>query len=127
MQYKLSTALTLVSILTIPLAIWASIPPWDSIEIHGGNIAEKQTHQIRLVEEDAYPHGLSIRIKGEIDGIAEITTHHDSLNSGQTVRLGPGRVSEQFGGDYYDSDAEIIYNPISSKKGKLKVQYKFHY
>ncbi len=119
--------LVAVGVVAVSLAIWLAIPPWQSIDISGFDVAKNHIYAISMDDENDFAHGLSIRIRGSIDGTAQITTHHDSLNVGIIAKFGPGDVCVDYGGDYYDSEAEIIYTPITAKSGELKVYYNFEH
>lgn len=69
--------------------------------------------------QSASVHSISLRIRGKIDGTAQI--------SGPPLQ--PKRVSGSFeiahNGDYYSTNCVINYLPVGVRKGRVTVDYEF--
>ncbi|HMF16053.1 MAG TPA: hypothetical protein VKE98_02550 [Gemmataceae bacterium] len=70
------------------------------------------------------PYGITIRGSGEVDGEATLSL----LLNGEAYKVEKlsGTVSFEWGGDWYSETAEIRYEPINVRSGKLIFHYRFH-
>ena len=70
--------------------------------------------------------GMSVVVTGDIDGIATIER---SYSSGQRMygpqKIGPGKVSFHAGGDWYDNQCIVYYEPGTVNSGQLSIRYRF--
>lgn len=69
-------------------------------------------------------HAITISGKGQISGVAKICL----ILNGAPYKSEDisGKVSFNWGGDWYSDTAEISYSPISISDGQLTIKFKFH-
>jgi hypothetical protein len=69
-------------------------------------------------------HALTIRVSGEIEGQATLTL----ILNGEPYKTEQltGKISFEWGGDWYADTAEIRYEPVNVQSGNVKLQYRFH-
>lgn len=69
--------------------------------------------------DSPYVHGLSVRIRGHLDGIATI-----SLTNFPVQKL-TGDFDVKIGGDWYTTNCVLNYSPQDVRAGKVKIEYYF--
>jgi hypothetical protein len=67
-----------------------------------------------------FPHSISVRVYGEIDGAAYVYLPEWGSN-----KLS-GTVDWKRSGDWFHTNCELSYFPEGVRSGKLKVRYAFH-
>jgi hypothetical protein len=71
-----------------------------------------------------YTHGVSIRGSGDIDGEATMSL----MLNGEPYKVTKlrGRIDFEWGGDWYAETAEIRYEPVKVRSGKVVLHYRFY-
>jgi len=74
--------------------------------------------------KQGYIHAITISGKGQISGSAKIIL----ILNGTPYKSEDifGKVSFNWGGDWYSDTAEIRYDPVSVGEGQLSIKFKFH-
>ena len=121
MRFSLRWLLAAVSVLSVLLgiAIWNS--RWERCVIEGSALAEEQTLRLTTTTEYAYVYGITIRVKGELDGTSTLILPWDD----KRIVLGPGSISQYVQHDFYDAKAGVKYLPGTTKSGRLIIEYDF--
>lgn len=121
MQYRLQTAIFGVGILSLVLGTWCWATGWSKTGIHGRDIATSKTVVLSVDGKSSDVLGLSICIKGNVDGRASLTLPWDNVK----LPIGPGDVHKCVEHDYYSNRAVLRYEPGTSSKGNLVIEYDF--
>src|SRR5688572_3002026 len=108
-----------------------SILPVSLLVVSLCGCGNKQTSQIADVTKPATlqlttapqqgtsVHNLSLRIRGQIDGVAYIS---GTILSTQRIS---GEFDIKAGGDYYTTNCIVQYSPEQVKSGRVAVKYEF--
>lgn len=117
-RYRLQTLFLFVAVVAALLSALLWLTRWPSFTIAGSAIAAAKMYTVETSDE--FPHYLSIKVTGYIDGQAKVTTH-----GGRITTIGPGQVDIEIEGEWYESAADIQYSPQNVNRGRLVVRYKF--
>jgi hypothetical protein len=115
-SFGIRQLLLFVAVCAFALGMWNWLIRWRSFTISGDGIAEVQRV---FIKTNRYPTGLRIRIVGNLDGQATITTPIQELT------VGPEEFDRLIVGDYYDKEGKVRYSPSTARNGKVTIQYKF--
>ena len=87
------------------------------------DVSKPETIMVMKRRSQGFISGMTIRGSGRLDGNAEIVL---LLNDKpyKTERL-CGKISFQWGGDWFEDSATIEYRPSSAKTGELSLNYEF--
>jgi hypothetical protein len=115
---KLFVGVTMLSLL-LGAVIWNS--RWQRRVIRGSELANEQTIRLTINTEDKYVYGITIRVKGELDGTATLILPWDDT----LLSVGPGKISQYVSHDFYEAKADLKYLPGTTKSGLLIIEYDF--
>ncbi len=87
------------------------------------DIRKKEIIILRKNLSQRYIHNIKINISGTIKGQSTISLILN--NKEYKINKLNGDFSFNWGGDWYDDTAKIIYQPISTQNGNVTIQYKF--
>jgi hypothetical protein len=87
------------------------------------DVCQPETLVIGRATGSPYTHGITIRGSGYIDGEATISL----LLHGQPYQSAKlsGNVDFRWGGEWYSETAEIRYEPVNVRSGKVVLHYRF--
>ena len=85
------------------------------------DVSTKQT--VTLTSESNTPTNYKLRFSGFIDGVADVSM----LLEGGVYRKERimDHVAVEWSGDWYNQDLVVVYEPIGSVTGELKIEYSF--
>ena len=88
------------------------------------DVAKEENLILKKEKGQEHIHRLDIKIVGELDGDAEMSL---MLNGKvyETAELSGMFDLKMYGGDWYSDSAELIYEPLNAKSGKVTIVYKF--
>jgi len=87
--------------------------------------SESKLLRIDIDEEAEFPHSIDLIYNGQIDGMATISYGWSDTAMYRTDTIN-GEFNLTLGGDWYSETCYILYTPITSKKGDLKVDSKIY-
>lgn len=112
----------LLLIIALPLLLTACGKPYgQNIEIK--NIRTKETVILNKKSSKGNIHGIRIKITGQIEGESKISLILKNKEY-KTNKL-KDNFSFNWGGDWYSDSAQIIYEPVNAKNGKVLIEYEF--
>ena len=101
------------------MAFWRS--RWQTVVLD--EVSQPADFEFHARPGDLWPskfvNRLDVIVTGEIDGAAEML-----IDGEDPVKLS-GNVQYERGGDWYDSDCRIRYEPTKVKSGHLKIRCRF--
>ena len=107
-------------IAAIGLVLWlVGVFEWPQVQ----HIADcSRSQRIVFQTSGMYPSGVTVRVRGHIDGTATLTTVEDRWPPQQIS----GDVDWSVYHDWFYSTCTFEYSPANVASGRLKVELKFH-
>ena len=84
-------------------------------------------HTLTLRGEDESIHSLDLTVEGELDGKATLSLSFSDTAVYKSYSLSPGKVRVSYRGDWYHNFCTVIFEPKNSRKGQLRITYRFRY
>lgn len=81
--------------------------------------------QLVLRTQGKHISGLSLQIKGEIQGAGELSFGYSDSISYRTYDLKEGKIELKYDGDWYSEFCYLTYKPTTGTKGQLKFEGDF--
>jgi hypothetical protein len=88
------------------------------------DVTKSEVVILKKEKKQKYIHAITISGKGQISGSAKIIL----ILNGTPYKSEDisGKVSFNWGGDWYSDTAEIRYDTLSVSEGQLSIKFKFH-
>ena len=115
-SFGIRQLLIFIAVIALALGTWKWLIAWQYVGLSDSEITQETVLKFKGWRD---PVALKLRITGEIDGRALITSPFE------VTAVGPGKFQWSESGDHYERDAVVRYSPETVSKGYLKVYYDF--